>query len=86
MVKYPLYIKLQNGLSWYKIISDVEYEEVKLIGKRYAHSHMKATDYSQQLFISDLVKNFSDFNSLVTEEDYNAFVASCEKDLEKITL
>ena len=86
MVKYPLYIKLNNGLSWYKIISDIEYEEVKLIGKRFTHAHYKAEDYAQQLFISDLVKNFSDFNSLVTAEDFDNFLAECERDLEPIVL
>lgn len=53
---YPIYRKLSNKRSFYKILSDREFEEIQMIGtknKRYKH---EAKQYPEMLYIQDLVR------------------------------
>ena len=52
---YPIFRKLSNNRSYYKIISNREFEEFQVIGskiKRYLHV---ANQYPEILFIQDLI-------------------------------
>jgi hypothetical protein len=55
IIIYPIYRKLSNNRSFYKIIGESQFDEIQLIGtkiKLYTH---KAIKYPEILFIQDLI-------------------------------
>ncbi len=55
---YPIYRKLNNNRSFYKISSDRIFEEIQRIGTRKVHYVHEAKQYPEILFIQDLI-NFA---------------------------
>ena len=55
---YPIYRKLSNDKSFYKISSDRIFEEIQRIGSRKVHYFHEAKQYPEILFIQDLI-NFA---------------------------
>ena len=52
---YPIYRKLNNNRSFYKISSDRIFEEIQRIGSKKVHYTHEAKQYPEILFIQDLI-------------------------------
>jgi hypothetical protein len=52
---FPQYRKYNNNKSFFKIISEREFIEHKVIGKYYEHIHIIAKQYPEMVFIQDLL-------------------------------
>jgi len=55
-MKYPVYRKYQGLDTWFKIVSDTEFFEVKRIGKQVLRSHVVADKFPEKQFIRDMVE------------------------------
>jgi hypothetical protein len=55
-MNYPVYRKY-NGLdTWFKIVSDTEFFELKRIGKQVLQSHILAEKFPEKQFIQDMLQ------------------------------
>ena len=55
-MQFPVYRKY-NGLdTWFKIISEAEFLEVKRIGKQMLRSHIIADKFPEKQFIRDMIE------------------------------
>jgi hypothetical protein len=52
---YPIYRKLSNNRSFYKVIDSKNFEEIQIIGKKRRYQLIEAKQYPELLFIQDLI-------------------------------
>jgi hypothetical protein len=71
-IKYPQYRRYKNGLSYFKILSSVLCEEVKVVGSKRLTYTIEAKQYPEKVFINDLLLNYTLFADEISEMDYEA--------------
>jgi len=67
---FPQYRRYKNGLSYFKILSLTEFEEIKIIGEKRVLQHVTAMQYPEMVFINDLLFRYEDFAEVISETDY----------------
>lgn len=70
--KFPVYRKYSNNKNYFKIISDIEFEELQLIGNKIFVHIKKAELYPDKLLIQDLINGVNESVIEITEEEYNS--------------
>ena len=69
-IKYPQYRRYKNGLSYFKILSPVLFEEIKVVGsKRFIYS-IEVKQYPEKVFINDLLLDYALFADEISEAEY----------------
>ncbi len=56
-IKYPQYRKYSNGKSFFKIISNDEFEEIQVLGSSKTIHYFKAKILPDRNYIADLITN-----------------------------
>ena len=69
-IKFPQYRRYKNGLSYFKILSHTELEEIKIIGKKHQLHHIIAKQYPEKVFINDLLFKYEEFAEVIGENVY----------------
>ncbi len=54
-IDYPIYRKLSNNRSFYKVIDSKKFEEIQIIGTKRRIQLIEAKQYPELLFIQDLI-------------------------------
>jgi len=70
MLVYPIYRKLSNDKSFYRILSENEFEEIQCIGSTRIKTHIKAEKYPEILRIKEMVSCNVPFEQISEEEYY----------------
>jgi hypothetical protein len=70
--KFPQYRRYKNGLSYFKISSLLEFEEVKIVGNKRTHQQVVARQYPEKVFIHDLLFNYAAFAEEISDREYMA--------------
>jgi len=70
MLVYPIYRKLSNDKSFYRILSENEFEEIQCIGSTRIKTHCKAEKYPEILRIKEMVSCNVPFEQISEEEYY----------------
>lgn len=78
---YPIYLKL-SSISYFKIISDTAFEELKIIGKKYSLSTVEAKQLPERNYIQDIIKSAA----RISEEAYQSKITACKTQLLKLEL
>jgi hypothetical protein len=63
MSDYPIYRKLSNQKSFYRIVSSTEFEEIQCIGSARIQTFCKAEKYPEMLRIKDMISCRTPFKS-----------------------
>ena len=71
-IKYPQYRRYNNGLSYFKIISPVLCEEVKIVGRKRFIYTIEANQYPEKVFINDLLSGYTLYADEISEAEYEA--------------
>ena len=53
---YPIYRKLSNNRSFYKVVDSKNFEEIQIIGTKKRHQLIEAKQYPEFLFVLDLTE------------------------------
>jgi hypothetical protein len=69
-IKYPQYRRYKNGLSYFKILSPILCEEIKVVGSKRLTYTIEAKQYPEKVFINDLLLNYKEFADEVSEAAY----------------
>jgi len=72
ITKFPQYRRYSNGLSYFKILSPTEFEEIKIVGGKRVKQHVVASQYPEKVFINDLLFNYEGFAEEIVEKEYLA--------------
>ena len=74
-IQFPQYRRYKNGLSYFKILSAEEFEEIRIVGSQRVVNHIVAKQYPEKVFINDLLFKFEEFAEKITEKDYMGVTA-----------
>lgn len=67
---FPQYRKYKNGLSYFKILSLTEFEEIKMVGNKAILHKVLAKQYPEMVFINDLLFKYEEFAEPIREDVY----------------
>ena len=81
-MSYPKYRKLANLKAFYKLINEHEFEELKIMGKKYCLNHYVALQLPERIYIQDIMTSSIE----ISEVDYNGAVEECTRSLLKVML
>ena len=70
-IQYPQYRKYKNGLSYFKILSPVLAQEIKIIGTKRSIFTIEAKQYPERVFVNDLLFNYTDFAIEISETEFS---------------
>ena len=76
-IKYPVYRKYKNEKSFFKIISETEFEEVKLETGNYTFHHFSVQILPDRNLIHDLTFDFKRHCDEIGEKEYLEVKAKC---------
>lgn len=69
-MEFPIYRKYFNGMSFYKIISLIEFEEKQMIGSKVHKHHVIASQFPEKLRIKDMIECKDKLWSAMTDTEY----------------
>jgi hypothetical protein len=69
-IVFPIYRKLSNSKSFYKVVKLDEFEEIRLMGTKKLFSKTIAKQYPEKLMIMDLIET-NEFYLKSTEEEWS---------------
>lgn len=69
-IQFPVYRKYKNNTSFFKVISRTNFEEIQLIGNKVKLNAITATQFPEMNHIFDLVYNYANFGSEITENEW----------------
>ena len=55
-IEYPIYRKLSNNRSFYKVVDSKNFEEIQIIGTKRRHQLIEAKQYPDILYLLDLIE------------------------------
>jgi len=71
-IKFPVYRRYRNGRSYFKILNELAFEEVQIIGSRRIIKEITAQQYPEKLFVKDLLFDYEDRAESISEAEYEA--------------
>jgi len=71
-IQYPQYRKYSNEKSYFKIISNEEFEEIQILGKKKTLHHFKAKILPDKNYIYDLTYNYQEYWEVCDKDEYEA--------------
>lgn len=72
---FPVYRKYSNDKSYFKVISDIEFMELKLERNGFKLYSFEAKILPDRNFIQDLIVADNEFCQVIDEEEYKAIAA-----------
>lgn len=69
-MEFPQYRKYANIETYFKIISEKEFEELAVMGKKYIDHWVRAEQYPEMLRIQDMLNNEGGLWEVLTEETF----------------
>ncbi len=69
-IQFPVYRKYKDNKRFFKIISGTCFEEIQVIGSKLIFNKIEAKQLPEMNQVYDLVYNYPDFGSEITENEY----------------
>jgi hypothetical protein len=81
-MSYPIYRKYADGLTFFKITSDTEFQELKKQGKYYSLSNFRCKIHPDRVFMNDLIACSDGYIMLSNESEFLHMLKIWSEDLE----
>ena len=81
-MSYPIYRKYADGLTYFKISSDSEFQELKRQGKYYSLSNFRCKIHPDRVFMTDLIACSDGFIIMSNESEFIQTLKTWSQDLE----
>ncbi len=72
--EFPQFRCYAHRKNWFRIVSASAFEEIQVIGSRYAITHVAAKTFPDHQFIHDLLQNVENRWVVVDQARYEAFL------------
>jgi len=83
-MNFPQYRKYKNIETYFKIISEKQFEEIVVLGEKYMVHQIKAVQFPEMLRIQDMLQNKDDLWEVLNEVDYLKKVRSILQNYQKV--
>lgn len=77
-MNFPVYRKYKNGRSYFKILNERQFEELRVVGQRYFLNQVKALHLPEIQFIHDLIYNYDVMAEEASAEEFAAMVVNAK--------
>jgi hypothetical protein len=67
---FPQYRKYPNNKTFFKIVSDREFEEISYIGSKQLVQTTTAKTFAELMYIKDMLDNTQGYYEVINEEEY----------------
>ena len=84
VINYPVYRKYPHNRTFFKVLSEDEFEELQIIGRHYSIHSIKAKILPDRNFIQDLIFDFAIYWKEIKAEEYNEQMKNCEKTMKRL--
>lgn len=74
--EFPVYRRLSNRRSFYKILSDLAFEEIQIMGSRRILHQITAHQYPEKLRIMDMLSCAEGLYEISDETEWQAMLPS----------
>lgn len=81
MTAFPQYRSFSDHKTWFKIVSETEMQELKVLGEFYNHTTFKAITFVDRNLISDMIFNLENHWEVITEYEFERNLENCKKNL-----
>jgi hypothetical protein len=81
-MSYPIYRKYADGLTFFKITSETEFQELKRQGKYYSLSNFRCKIHPDRVFMNDLIASSDGFILMSNETEFLHMLKTWSQDLE----
>lgn len=71
---FPQYRRYKNKQSYFKILSEEEFVEYKLSGKRLESHHFKVKILPDRNYINDMLYNYEPYWEVINESEFQDFI------------
>jgi hypothetical protein len=71
-MSFPQYRKYPDNRAFFKVISEIEFEEISFIGTKQIIQNIVATTYAEMLYISDMINNPENIYRIINKDEYNS--------------
>lgn len=82
-VQYPIYRKYPHNRTFFKVISDEEFEELNIMKDRFSLRQFKVELFPDRVFVHDLTHNFQAHWEPIEPSEYEDMKTFCREYLEK---
>lgn len=82
MATFPQYRKFSEHKTWFKIVSETEMQELKVLGEFYNYANFKAITFVDRNLISDMIFNLENHWEVITEYEFERNLENCQKNLQ----
>ena len=79
---YPIFRKYNDGLTYFKITSDTEFQELKRQGKYYSLSNFKCKIHPDRVFMNDLIACSDGFILMSSDIEFKQALTNWSQDFE----
>lgn len=81
---FPQYRKYSNGQSYFKIVSETEFIELKIFGSMFEIHHINAKILPERVMIADMLNDYKNFAEAISQQEYEEKMAYCKENLKQI--
>jgi hypothetical protein len=71
---FPVYLRIADGHSVYRIGSEISFTEIQRIGKRYVTHHIVALTWPERLRIADMLANADGTWAVITGAEFDQWL------------
>lgn len=75
-ITYPQYRKYSNGKSYFKVISEYEFEEIQILGNKKTLHHFTANILPDRNYINDLTYEYHNHWVVCDRDEYESLKAT----------
>ena len=75
---FPVFLRITDGNSVYRILSEISFTEVQRIGQRYVTHQIEALTWPERLRIADMLANADGSLMAIPEDQFNEWFRRAE--------
>ncbi len=83
-MQFPIFRKYPDKKTYFRILSNEEFEEIKLLGGFYQMLEYKADKLPDRNLIEDMINGKDGFWEVCTEAEFEKFKAYCQTNYKKL--
>lgn len=79
---FPQYRKYVNNKSFFEVLAEDHFRELKITGNHFEIIEIKATIWPDRSYILDLLKNDAGYYEIILRDDFYAQLEFCQSNMQ----
>jgi hypothetical protein len=83
-MQFPQYRKYSNNKSFFEVLAEDTFRELKILGQRYELIEIKATIWPDRSYILDLLSNEGGHYEIINREEFYKVLSHCQSTMQPL--